>query len=81
MNKYNQVEAHKQWDKKIQDAIEQIDLVQTLLIMVKTEAAVNGLDHATLPQDLDHIADKLNEFQDDLEPIFLGVGTVYERGE
>tara|TARA_R100000734_G_C3249498_1_gene51531 strand:+ start:379 stop:624 length:246 start_codon:yes stop_codon:yes gene_type:complete len=80
MKEYNQVEAHKQWDKQIQDAIEEIDLVQTLLIMVKSEANVNGLDYKNLPEDLDHIADKLNEFQDKLEPIFLGVGTVYKRG-
>ena len=81
MKEYNQVEAHKQWDKQIQDAIEQIDLLQTRLIAVRAEATMFGLDHLTLPQDLDSIADDLNQFQDSLEPIFLGVGTVYERGE
>ena len=82
MKEYNQVEAHKLWNSDVDFAVEKLEMLIAVLNRIKGNAACNGLHDADLPNQLDTFAEyDLKELHSALEPIFLGVGTVYERGE
>jgi len=77
-----QIQLHKEWNKDIDLAMEVLQSLITKLDRIKNQAACRGLHDLDLPYTLDYFARyDLEELHDALEPVFMNVGTSYERGE
>jgi len=77
-----QQSVHKEWDKDVDFALGKLEMLITKLNRIKSQASMNGLHDLDLLKALENFSEyELNEFHNSLEPVFLTLGTVYERGE
>ena len=78
----NQIQLHKEWNEDVDFALGKLEMLITKLNQIKNQASMLGLGHLDLPKELDNFARySLEELHDALEPVFMNVGAVYERGE
>jgi len=76
----NQIQQHKEWNKDVDSAINELEMLIKKLNQIKNQASMNGLHNLDLPKELDNFARyDLDSFHDSLEPVFRNVGTIYDR--